>query len=320
MVKIVFILLLVLGCSTLPKKQSIPSSDNNDNANFDEEAFGSSSRRYAGSTYTVSLGLNKFAYPSLSFARINGLIDRIESKTSKTSADYEELVSLKAVARKPFSRIWSDAQKLAATMKTGKSIPDRTKLDLGISAIRARKFTVARYFLEDLSGSAKSPKIKAASLSGIGIMQLLGGNYQDAALSFKKSLSLYPSYHPSALNLGILQAKFGDFSSAKRSLSGVPNTWLVESIRLVVERHLGNTSYAASLCKKLLASRANHKATKVNCALLELEENRNFMKARRLLQDAVKIHGGGEQWDDVIYKLLEDIDNKEFNKQLQANK
>ena len=319
MFKFIYILLLVLGCSTLPKKQ-ITSSDSNNNENFEEETFGSSSRRYSGSTYTVSLGLNKFSYPRLSFSRINGLIDRIDAKTGKTAADYEELISLKAVARKPFNRIWSDAQKLAAMMKTGRGISDRTKLDLGISAVRARKFTIARYFLEDLTRAAKSPKTKAAALSGIGIMQLLGGNYQDAALSFKKSLSLYPGYHPSALNLGILQAKFGDFSSAKRSLSGVPTTWLVESVRLVIERHLGNTSYASSLCKKLLSAKPNHKATKVNCALLELEENRNFMKARRLLQDAVKIHGGGEQWDDVIYKLLEDIDNKEFNKQLQANK
>lgn len=309
----------MLGCSTLPKRQDSDNRDNNNNESFDEETFGDS-RKYSGSTYTISLGMNKLAHPKLSYTRINGLIDRIESKTKKTANDYEELISLKAVARKPFSNVWADAQKLAAMMKTGKGVSDRAKLDLGIAAIQARKFTVARYFLEDLSRTAKSPKVKAGALSGIGMMHLLGGNYQDSALSFKKSLSLYPSYHPSALNLGILQAKFGDFANAKRSLSGVPSTWLVEAVRVVIERHLGNISYASSLCGKLLASKPNHKATKVNCALLELEENRNFMKARRLLQDAVKIHGGGEKWDDVIYKLLEDIDNKEFNKQLQAKK
>ncbi|MDE3269171.1 MAG: hypothetical protein OYH77_02690 [Pseudomonadota bacterium] len=209
---------------------------------------------------------------------------------------------------------------LAGLLGTGEDIADRTKLDLGIAALHARKFTVARYFLEGLSRTAKSPKVKAGAFNGIGIMQLLGGNYQDSTLSFKKALSLYSGYHPSALNLGMLQAKFGDFANAKRTLSGVPNTWLVESVRLVIERHLGNSSYAASLCNKLLSAKPSHKPTKVNCALLELEENKNFRKARRLLQDAVKIQGGGEQWDDTIYKLLEDIDNAEFNKQLQANK
>ncbi|MDE3269672.1 MAG: hypothetical protein OYH77_05255, partial [Pseudomonadota bacterium] len=109
------------------------SADNN----IDDDGFGGSGSRrrsYSGSTFTISLGLSKFNHPNLSYTRINGLIDRIDSKTNKTAADYEELISLQAVARKSYDKIWSDSQKLAALLRTGEDIADRTKLDLGIAA------------------------------------------------------------------------------------------------------------------------------------------------------------------------------------------
>ena len=324
MLRIVFIVFLATGCATLFNKSSNDSSaDNTEDSNdidYDEDGFGGSSgSRRSGKTQVVSLGKNNYYSPKIPLSAINNEIDELSNKSSKTRNDYIKLISLQGLVRKSFSSMWVNAQKLASITKAKKVLPDETKLDLGVAALRAGKYSVASYFLLSLTTEARSVKVKASAYNAIGSMRLLEKNYQGASLSFKKALSLYPNYQPSILNLGLLQVKFGDFVKARRTLSASTPSWFVNSVMIVIERHLGNVSRAVSLCNNILSSKPNHKISKVNCAILQFEENKNFQKARKLLQDAVKIHGGGDYWEDIIYKLLEDIDNREFNKQLQAN-
>ena len=319
--KVVFILLLVVStacASTAGSKRSGAMGSNDNTADDLDEGFGDDSASLpSGQTLMLSLGKNSYAQPRLSLQRVNERADALASKQRLSKVDLENLIMLQGLARRPFGEIWENAQKLSRMLKGNKGISDLLKLNLGIAALRSRKYAIADYFLTPLT-TARMGRIKASANNAIGIMYMLEENYQEASLAFKRALSASSAYLPAAFNLGMLQLRFGNFAMARRTLGDIQPDWFINASMLVIERHLGNVARANSLCKKVLQQKPNHKMSKLNCAIIEFEENKNYKKARKLLQEAAKISGGGEFWENVIYKLLEEIDTKEFNKKLQA--
>lgn len=306
-------LLLCLSCSTTAKKPK--QSDDFSNSDLDDDDLSYGSR----STLVMSLGRSSYMSAKVSMTKINSQIDRLSSKQKPTIKDLEKLIHLQAVSRQPFWEIWQNAQKLSRLIQGNRGISDNVKLDLSMAALRSGKYAIAEYFLGPLASGSRVARVKAGANNAIGVMYLLEGKHQEASIYFKKALSASAGYPPSVLNLGLLQLRFGDFANARRTLNRTSANWFVNSSMIVIERHLGKISQASALCNRVLAKKANDKMTKVNCAIIELKENKNYKKARKLLQDAAKISGGGGNRENMIYKLLEEIDNKEFNKQLQAS-
>ena len=317
---LILILLLITACaSTSGSKKQVARSDDNIAADADE-AFGNDvGTTLAKATLMVSLGKSRYAQPPLSVQEINEGVDVLTSKQRPKRADLENLISLQSLARRPFGEIWGNAQKLSRMIKGNKGISEMMKLTLGVAALRAGKYAIADYFLTPLSTETRMVRIKASANNAIGVMYLLERNYQEASLAFKRALAAVPNYRPAAFNLGLLQLRFGDFAGARRTLGDIPPDWFINASMLIIERHLGNIARANGLCNKVLQQKPNHKMSKVNCAIIEFKENKNYRKARKLLQQAAKISGGGEFWENIIYKLLEEIDTKEFNKKLQAS-
>lgn len=318
--KIFLILLLVLttACASTRGSVSADTRDDNNIADDFDAGFGSDTTSPLGATLVLSLGKNSYAQPRLSSQKINERVDTLASKQRPNATDLENLIALQSLARRPFGEIWVNAQKLSRMIKNNKGVSEPVKLNLGISALRSGKYAVADYFLIPLSTEARSGRIKASANNAIGVMYLLGKNYQEASLAFKRALSASAAYRPAAFNLGMLQLRFGNFALARRTLGELPPDWFINASMLIIERHLGNIARANSLCQKVLQQKPNHKMSKLNCAIIEFEENKNYKKARKLLQEAAKIGGGGEFWENVIYRLLEEIDTQEFSKKLQA--
>ena len=313
------LLIVTTACaSTRGSRGGDVRGDNNIADDLDEGFDSEDTASPAGPTLILSLGKNSYAQPRLSMQKINARVDALASKQRPQPADLENLMALQSLARRPFGEIWVNAQKLSRMIKGNKGVSDLVKLNLGISALRSGKYAVAYYFLTPLSRVARSGRIKASANNAIGVMYLLEKNYQEAALAFKRALSATAAYRPAAFNLGMLQLQFGNFSMARRTLGDIPPDWFINASMLIIERHLGNVARANGLCKKVLQQKPNHKMSKLNCAIIEFEENKNYKKARKLLQEAAKISGGGEFWENVIYRLLEEIDTQEFNKKLQA--
>ena len=320
--KVILILLLVMSsaCALVRGigQGNVVRSDD-DIADDLDEGFGNEGTSMpSGPTLMLSLGKNRYAQPRLSMQKINERVDALASKQRLSTADLESLITLQGLARRPFGEIWENAQKLSRMLKGNKGISHMLKLNLGIAALRSRKYAIADYFLTPLATEAKMGRIKASANNAIGVMYLLEQNYQEASLAFKRAMSASSAYRPAAFNLGMLQLRFGNFTMARRTLGDIPPDWFINASMLIIERHLGNVARANGLCKKVLQEKRNHKMSKLNCAIIEFEENKNYKKARKLLQEAAKISGGGEFWENVIYKLLEEIDTKEFNKKLQA--
>lgn len=318
---ILFLALMTACASTSGSKGSAARSDA-DIADDSDEGFDSEDAKLtapSGPTLVVSLGKNIYGQPRLSLQRINARLDALASKTRPTRIDLENMIALQSLARRPFGEIWENAQKLSRMIKGNKGISDTAKLNIGIAALRSGKYAVADYYLTPLIREARSVRIKASASNAIGLMLMLEKNYQEAALAFKRSLSVASAYRPAALNLGLLQLRFGDFVGARRTLGDIPPDWFINASLLIAERHLGSVARANGLCSSVLQEKPNHKMSKVNCAILEFKENKNYKKARKLLQEAAKISGGGEFWENLIYKLLEELDTQEFNKKLQAS-
>ncbi len=316
--KSVLVFLLVLTAACASTRGDVGVRDDDSIAEDLDEGFGSEGPASSlGPTLMLSLGKNSYARPRLSMQKINERIDTLASKQRPSPADLENLIALQSLARRPFGEIWANAQKLSRMIKNNKGVSDTVKLNLGISALRSGKYAAADYFLDPLT-KARSGRIKASANNAIGVMYLLGKNYQDASLAFKRALSATAAYRPAAFNLGMLQLRFGNFALARRTLGDLPPDWFINASMLIIERHLGNVTRANSLCKKVLQQKPNHKMSKLNCAIIEFEENKNYKQARKLLQEAAKIGGGGEFWENLIYRLLEEIDTREFSKKLQA--
>ena len=319
--KIFLILLLVLAtacASTRGSRGGDARGDDNIADDLDEGFDSEDVVSPSGPTLVLSLGKNSYTQPRLSMQKINERVDALASKQRPKPANLENLIALQSLARRPFGEIWVNAQKLSRMVKGNKGVSDMVKLNLGISALRSGKYAVADYFLMPLSTEARSGRIKSSANNAIGVMYLLEKNYQEASLAFKRALSATAAYRPAAFNLGMLQLRFGNFSMARRTLGDIPPDWFINASMLIIERHLGNVARANGLCKKVLQQKPNHKMSKLNCAIIEFEENKNYKKARKLLQEAAKISGGGELWENVIYRLLEEIDTQEFSKKLQA--
>lgn len=316
----IFLVFFLSACTTFSDQKANNSSAGMDSlANEDDNFLENDSDSYAaGSTLVSSLGQNKYSSPKISLTKINENIDRLASKQRPTIKDLEHLIALQSLARAPFWEIWTNVQKLSRLIQGNKGISDTVKLDVGIAALKAGRYSIAEYFLGLLVIEAKLARIRASAANAVGLMYILEGNHQEAAIYFRKSLSSFSSYMPAVLNLGFLQLKFGNFAAARRTLGIVPSDWFTNTGMIIIERHLGNISRANSLCSSVLKKKPNHKISKVNCAIIEFKENKNYKRARKLLQEAAKIHGGGEVWENMIYRLLEEIDTKEFNKQLQA--
>lgn len=319
--KIYLILFLILtsACAIIRGGEGdAVRSDDNVADDLDEGFDSEGTTMPSGPTLMLSLGKNSYAQPRLSMQKINEQVDELASKQRPQPADLENLIALQSLARRPFGEVWVNAQKLSRMIKGNKGVSDLVKLNLGLSALRSGKYAVADYFLTPLSTDARSRRIKASANNAIGVMYLLEKNYQEASLAFKRALSATSAYRPAAFNLGMLQLRFGNFAIARRILGDIPPDWFINASMLVIERHLGNVARANGLCKKVLQQKPNHKMSKLNCAIIEFEENKNYKKARKLLQEAAKISGGGEFWENVIYRLLEEIDTQEFSKKLQA--
>ena len=79
-----------------------------------------------------------------------------------------------------------------------------------------------------------------------------------------------------------------------------------ESGLLVIARQSGDKEETDRLCKKLMTKK-NHKPTIFNCGLHEWQSNKNAAKARLLINKALKLRGGSQDWDEKGYKVLNGI-------------
>jgi tetratricopeptide (TPR) repeat protein len=232
-------------------------------------------------------------------------------------------VAAERLARKGLSQVLASAKKIAAVemeKSAGNTAPESVQLELALAALSAKNFAFAEYYLQALTDS-KNPKIKAAAYNAIGAVALKDDRVPEAVLYFKQSLKAIPNYKPALLNLGFAALKGGDLETARKALADMQGDWFVQYGLISVARMEGNESRAQDLCEKVISKEPQHKAALYNCALFELQNKKNFAKARDLSSKAASAKYGELGWDEKAMQLTNVIDFEEASvKRAQAQK
>ena len=115
------------------------------------------------------------------------------------------------------------------------------------------------------------------------------GRLPEAVDYWNKALKLVSSYVPARLNLGFYALKYGDFSTAKKYLSGMNDYYALTGYMQAVRQ--SSPSSANSLCGRILSKKKDYKPAMFSCALNTAQGKGDLKKAKTELQKIAKTRG-----------------------------
>jgi tetratricopeptide (TPR) repeat protein len=310
-------LLIVTACASGEKKEEEPvkasegPAESSRNGDSDQdEGSGKPASFYAGSERTTlinSLSNNQLTSHTIATGKADGLADKFQGKDKKS---LEARISAERLSRKSGPQVLSSAKKLAELEMekgAGRSVSDDVKLEIALAAITSKNYSLAEYYLQDLT-SSKDAKAKAGAYNALGVIALKDERVPEATLYFKEALKANGSYRPALLNLGFVALKGGDLGTAKRALESMGNDWFVQYGMITIARLDGNEGNATEACERVLKKEPGHRAALFNCALLEFQNKKNYGKAKELVSKATNARGGESGWDSRAIELGNKID------------
>ena len=296
--------LLVSSCSGDEKTTEEPVSKTSSGADKSDSGGGKPS----GNRTTLTNSLSNNPLTSLT---INGAkAESFGSADSKDKAVLEGKIAADRLSRKGVANVMAVAKKIAdieMAKAPGKSVSDEVKLDIALSAIQAKNFALAEYYLQQLTES-KNAKVKAGAYNAMGVVALNDQRVPEAVLYFNEALKASSNYKPAKYNLGFTALKGGDLAKAKSALGEYQSDWFVQYAEISIARMEGDGNRAAELCGKVLAKSPGHKAALANCGLVEGQNKKNFPKAKEYLKKAQGSKGGESSWDERIANMLTEVE------------
>jgi tetratricopeptide (TPR) repeat protein len=186
-------------------------------------------------------------------------------------------------------------------------VNDYIKLELALNALRAKKYSLAEYFLNVVRES-KNVRVKAISYNLLGVIAMNDERLVEAVTAWEKSIQALPSHAPALLNLGYVAMRYGDSKTAIATLGQLPDDWFAQAGLISAHRLAGNPKVVEQLCERVLGRQPSHKASLVNCGLHEWQTAKDYRKARELLARAAKVSGGEAGVDERIYQMVTELE------------
>jgi tetratricopeptide (TPR) repeat protein len=304
-------LLILTSCATSGDKDEDnikADSRGGDSKIEDNSSSGGGGVSAERNTFTNSWSNNQLTSHTINASKAEQQVEGLplNSKEKKT---LEGRLSAERLAKKSTAAALSSAKRIAEMeMERGASrqISDEVKLDLALAAINNKNFAFAEYFLTELFES-KNARVKAAAYNALGVVALRDNRVPEAVAYFKESLKVISSYKPALLNLGFAALKGGDIDTAKRAFSSMQDDWFVQYGMISVARLEGQDKRADELCDRVLKKEPGHKAALFNCGLHEHQANRDYNKARSLLEKSGKARGGEPGWDEQAFRMITQV-------------
>ncbi len=260
--------------------------------------------------FNVSLSNEILSGRSIDRSDAEGLVRNLEAtvKSEPNRANYLALLSAKRISGQSYQSIIDSAGRLADVemrKDIDRSIPSIAKLEIAISAVRAKNFSMAEHFLPNLLES-KVPDVKAGAYTLVGIMNYMDGKVPEAVESWMRARKEKDRYQAATYNLAVVSLKFGAHKFADAMLKDLDENWLVLTAKASVDRLSNNGKGASDTCQRALDARKN-RLTLFNCALVEYQPNENLEKAKQMLGEASSQRGGGAALDKKIFAMVDKI-------------
>lgn len=264
---------------------------------------------------TTSLSNNSLTFHTVDRVKAEEMIAKLQSASKgRDKRELESLIAAQWLAGQPPEELIGSARKLVdLEMKQSveRDISVEAKLNIALSALKAKKFSMAEYFFERVRES-KSARHKAAATTGIGIIAMVEGRIPEAVAYWNQALKESPDFEPAKFNVGFTTLRYGDYKTAGRMLSGLNDAYA--QVGMISVYHLSQNAEAAEKsCDKVLGDKPNHKPALFNCALVAYQLKNDHGKAKSLLGRMVKIQSTDSRYDEEAYKLVTAIENDEAN-------
>ncbi len=266
-----------------------------------------------GQSLTHSLSNNKLTNRIVSRSNAKEVSNRlkgsVKGQDAKSKEALEGMVSAQRLSGVSVETIFKSVRQIAdIELKKGvnNDVRDQIKLEVGLAALTQKNYALAEFMLEPLLTS-KLAKVKAGAANALGIMAQKEGRIPEAVQMWKTALKAEPGYQAALLNLGFTSLEYGDFETARKMLTRLPEDWFTLSGLIVVNRLRGKNAEVKRLCDIVLKQKPNHKPSVFNCGLFEWQANKNAKKARSMINKAIKLPGGPQSWEQKGFRVLEDI-------------
>lgn len=310
------------SCATKPKKISVStlSEDQEEDEQEDSNSAEISGLSANTRTLTYSFGNNPLSSKRVKLSAVrsisSSLASRLRNPTSKQKNELVTLMALKRLEGQSYASIVNIARKLILNelrVDIARKIPDSAKLELALSAISKRNFSMADHWLNEVAKS-KDSRIRASALTGKGMIELLSNRLPEAIYYWNLALKSYDRFAPARLNIAFYALKYGDFQTAKSMLSNMRDDWYALTGLLQAERLGGNPKRTESLCAQVREIKKKYKPALFSCALNTLQGLGDAQKARKQLEEVAQIEGPPSSIDEkafVIIGKMEQVKAKE---------
>ncbi len=265
-------------------------------------------------TVPLSNSNNSLTPGSVNRARAEEAAQKLEAAAKNDGGrDRANLIGLMAAQRMAgmgLNQVMATARKLMEVelkANINRDLPEIAKLEIVLTSIRTNRLAMAEHYLGDLLKS-KNAKVRAAALTAQGMIAQSDGRTPEAISAWQEALKVVPEYPPAALNVGFAALRAGDVKTAKQTLGGLQENWFAVSGLIIAERLSGENAKAGQLCDRLLGQRPRYKPALYNCALLEFQANKNYDKAKSLLDRFQRAPGSKGEFEEKAYRLMSRID------------
>ncbi|MFK7872167.1 MAG: hypothetical protein AB8C84_03205 [Oligoflexales bacterium] len=211
----------------------------------------------------------------------------------------EKRIAALRVAKSNFSEVQAATLKLAnleLEKSLNRSMSERAKIEVGLSALQNRKFGMAMILFDELHRS-KNKTIRAASWTATGVLALQDQRHPEAVRAWEEALKSSSSFAPAILNLAFMNLRFGRFKEAQSRLQQAGPSWLKDAGLMILARVKGQKNLADNLCEKLLSIKPNHKMILFNCGVHQWVSHKDKDESKSLIRKALKEKGGESNWN-----------------------
>ena len=310
-VLIAYAALQLQNCATDSDKSGGDKKGGDSEESKDDDDGDVDTKKQSGSTFVHSLSNSSLTSWTVSRSKADdiskGLLEDAKGPDEKIKGLLASLIATQRLSGQPIQTVLESGRRLAdIELKAGvnNEIPDTAKLEIALAAVQSKNFAMFDFMITPLL-TAKDSKIRAGALNAMGVVTLDEGRIPEAVQYFKKALKSDSDYQPAMLNMGFVALLYGDADTAKSMLNRVRPDWYTKSGQLVIARQSGEKATATKLCAKLMPR--SHKPTVFNCGLHEWLSNNSAVKAKELINKALKLKGGPPSWDERGYEVLNAI-------------